>query len=392
MKTIYALGLGIALVATPAPVQAASTGTVTLGAYLRYKAASGKKNNLVITRSGNVVTFDDTVTLKAGTGCKAVPGHKTVVTCTFDSSTVVVKLGDKNDTFVNKTGMAVNAYGGTGNDKLTGGSGGDKLDGATGNDKLYGGDGRDFLSGGSGNDLLDGGNGDDGLADDESDGGNDTLVGRLGNDYLNGGAGKDVYWGSGGDDMMSEAQVSSDIFHGGTGVDTVDYSYRRKLVVADLDGRTGDDGVSGEKDTIHTDVEGLRGELSSSRFTGNENNNILVGGLRDDILNGLGGDDELAGNSGKDTVDGGAGADRIEGGEFADKLRGGPGNDVITGDGGIDKIDGDDGDDKLFGWRTYAPPNEPSPFDDYLGGTLNGGAGVDLCDEGRSGSKVNCES
>lgn len=389
MKTIYALGLGVALIATPTPAQAASTGTVTLGAYLHYKAASGKKNSLVITRTGNVVTFDDTVTLKAGKGCKAVAGHKTVVTCAFDASTMVVTLGDKNDTFVNRTGMAVNAYGGSGNDRLTGGSGGDKLDGGTGNDKLYGGDGADAHLGGPGDDLLDGGDGDDDFDGDEGD---DTLTGRLGDDYLDGGAGKDVYWAGGGDDTMAENQVSADVFHGGTGVDTVEYTYRSKVVVADLDGRTGDDGVSGEKDTLHTDVEGLRGGGSSSRFTGNEQNNILIGGAGDDVLLGLGGDDELNGDWGRDTVDGGSGADRIEGGEFVDKLRGGPGNDVITGGGGIDTIDGDDGDDQLYGWRTYAPPVEPDPYDDYLGGTLNGGAGADLCDEGRSGTEVNCES
>jgi serralysin len=384
-----ALGVGLALLAAPTPVQAASTGTVSLGVYLRYKAANGKKNSLVITRSGNKVTFDDTVTLKAGKGCKAVSGHKTVVTCTYDSSTMVVKLGDKNDTFVNKTGMAVNAYGESGNDNLTGGSGGDKLDGSTGSDKLYGSAGGDALFGGSGNDLLDGGDGDDSF---EGGDGNDTLVGRLGNDFLNGAAGQDVYWAGGGDDTMDESVVSSDVFHGGTGVDTVDYFDRQKLVVADLDGRTGDDGVSGEKDTIHTDVEGLRGGQAVSRLTGNEQNNILIGGEGNDVINGLGGDDELEGARGKDTVDGGAGADRIQGSEFADTLRGGPGNDVISGGDGIDTINGDDGDDKLYGWRAEAPPIEPDPFDDYLGGVLNGGDGTDLCDEGRSGSKVNCES
>jgi Ca2+-binding RTX toxin-like protein len=315
--TAAALGVVTALAAAPVPAQAASTGTVSLGVYLRYKAASGKKNNLVITRSGNRVTFNDTVTLKAGKGCKAVSGDKTAVTCTYDSSTMVVKLGDKNDTFVNKTGMAVNAYGESGNDNLTGGSGGDKLDGSTGSDKLYGGAGGDGLLGGSGNDLLDGGDGDDGF---EGGDGNDTLVGRLGNDFLNGAAGKDVYWAGGGDDTMDDAGVSADVFHGGAGVDVVDYSNRKKPVVADLDGRTGDDGQSGEKDTIHTDVEGLRGSQAGSRLTGNEQNNFLTGGLGNDILNGLGGDDELIGDAGRNTLDGGIGADRCDVGQSGSKV------------------------------------------------------------------------
>jgi Ca2+-binding RTX toxin-like protein len=288
--TAAALGVVTALAAAPVPAQAASTGTVSLGVYLRYKAASGKKNNLVITRSGNRVTFNDTVTLKAGKGCKAVSGDKTAVTCTYDSSTMVVKLGDKNDTFVNKTGMAVNAYGESGNDNLTGGSGGDKLDGSTGSDKLYGGAGGDGLLGGSGN------------------------------DFLNGAAGKDVYWAGGGDDTMDDAGVSADVFHGGAGVDVVDYSNRKKPVVADLDGRTGDDGQSGEKDTIHTDVEGLRGSQAGSRLTGNEQNNFLTGGLGNDILNGLGGDDELIGDAGRNTLDGGIGADRCDVGQSGSKV------------------------------------------------------------------------
>jgi serralysin len=384
-----ALGVATVLLVTPTPAQAASTGTVSMGIYLHYKAASGKKNNLVLTRSGNTLTFDDTVALKAGKGCKAVPGHKTVVKCTVDRHTMVITLGNKNDTFVNKTGLRTNVYGGSGNDKLTGGSGDDKLDGGSGTDKLYGGNGADALIGQAGNDLLDGGNGDDDFDGDE---GNDILVGRLGNDYLDGGPGKDVYWAGGGDDIMEETDASSDVHHGGTGVDEVSYSDRLKLVVADLDGRTGDDGISGEKDTIDTDVEKLHGGHRGSRLTGNAGNNILVGGEGDNVINGLGGDDELDGGWGKDTIDGGDGADRINGHEFVDTLRGGAGNDVITGGDGIDKISGDDGDDKLYGWRVEAPPIEPNPFDDYLGADLNGGAGSDLCDEGRSGSKVNCES
>jgi Ca2+-binding RTX toxin-like protein len=388
------LGLGSLILAAPA--QAAGTGTVALGSYLQYKAAKGKKNKLVVTRTGNKITFDDTVSLKAGKGCKAVSGHKTVVTCTVSNpGTVIVTLGDKNDSFVNKTSLRFNVYGGSGNDKLTGGSGIEMLDGGTGSDKLYGNAGDDLLRGKSGNDLLDGGDGYDRLEGAE---GNDTLVGRTGRDSIDGAAGKDVVWAGAGDDQILDGPgKSTDVFHGGTGFDRLSYLGRTKSIIADADGRSGDDGESGERDTIDLDVEGLEGSRGNDRLTGNASANVLLGNGGDDVLIGLGGNDLLEGWSGKDTLDGGAGDDEVDGGFDNDTLTGGPGADLVVGGDGFDRLTGADGDDKLYGWIVPAepddgPPVEHDPDDDRLGGALDGGAGADFCLEGKTGTRVNCES
>jgi serralysin len=385
-----ALGFGSILLATPA--QAATTGVVTAGTYLEYKAASGKTNNLVVTHSGTTFTFDDTVTLKAGKGCKAVSGHKTMVTCKVNSpGTVIVTLGDKNDTFVNQTPMKFNVYGGSGNDNLTGGPNNDRLDGGTGNDKLYGGAGNDQVRGRAGNDLLDAGDGNDWVDGHE---GNDTLVGRLGSDKLDGGTGQDVYWAGGGFDFMLDSGTSADIFHGGADADQVSYAGRDKTIVADLDGRSGDDGQSGEKDTIDIDVERLVGGSGNDRLTGNAADNKLDGDTGKDVLIGLGGDDVLWGWTGKDTLDGGDGADWLDGSYDADTLTGGAGNDRIEGGDGLDKISGDAGDDRLFGWveQDGGPPIDPDGTMDHLGGYLDGGADTDFCDAGATGTKINCEA
>jgi serralysin len=389
-----ALGFGTILLATPA--QAATTGTVFVNTVssVEFKAANGKKNNLVVTSSGNKLIFDDSVALKAGKGCKAVSGHKTMVSCALNKpSTMVVTLGDKNDIFVNRTGVKFNVYGGAGNDTLTGSSNNDRLDGGTGNDKLYGGAGNDQVRGRDGNDLLDGGDGKDWI---DGHAGNDTLVGRLGNDELNGGSGKDVYWAGGGFDTMVDPGTSADVFHGGADGDSVSYADRTKAVVADLDGRSGDDGQSGEKDTIGADVERIYGGDGNDRLTGNAADNFLDGGDGNDVLFGLGGNDVIRdSSSGKDTIDGGDGDDWLEGGEGADTLLGGAGADRIEGGDGLDKIAGGAGDDTLYGWQAPqdgGDPVDPDPSDDYLGGALDGGADTDFCDAGRSGTRINCES
>ena len=90
---------------------------------MQYKAAKGKQNKVVVTRSGNTVTVDDKVAVKAGKGCKAVKGDKTKVRCTTKKAPTRVRVYtyDRNDSIVNKTGLATTADGGTGNDSITGG-------------------------------------------------------------------------------------------------------------------------------------------------------------------------------------------------------------------------------------------------------------------------------
>ncbi|WP_328464256.1 calcium-binding protein [Actinoplanes sp. NBC_00393] len=365
---------GLALLATisvgalAAPAQAATTGVATVsGTKVQYKAASGKQNKVLITRSGNTITIDDQVAVKAGKGCKAVAGDKSKVRCTPSAAPtrVTVYTYDRVDTIVNSTDVRMTADGGTGGDRITGGSRGDKIkggsgadrisslagndyvDGGTGNDTIAAGDGADTLHGDTGNDTLRGGNGDDTIFGEAGhdklygDAGSDILLGYQGRDRISGGADNDILYG----DMSSDA-VSADILLGGSGVDTADYSNYRKAVRVDLDG-VADDGRPGEKDRVGADIEAIEGGLGDDTLTGNSSFNFLTGGLGDDVL------------------------------------RGGAGNDSLDGSAGRDKLYGESGDDILYG------VDEPAGADRLDGGT-NGAVGDD-CFRGRGDTATACE-
>ena len=119
-----------------------------------------------------------------------------------------------------------------------------------------------------------------------------------------------------------------------------------------------------------------------ARATGDEGNDLLIGGDADDLLRGGngndrlvggGGDDELIGGDGVDVLSGGAGndllegeagADQLFGGQGVDHLVGGPGDDQLSGEEGADLLRGEDDDDVIVG----GPDNDQ----------LWGGAGNDI--------------
>lgn len=74
-------------------------------------------------------------------------------------------------------------------------------------------------------------------------------------------------------------------------------------------------------------------------ISGDDSNNVLVGGAGNDFLYGHGGDDELRG---------GAGDDHMQGGSGDDRLYGEAGRDKLYGQEGADLLDGGDGADELF--------------------------------------------
>ncbi|MBB2943433.1 Ca2+-binding RTX toxin-like protein [Actinoplanes lutulentus] len=225
-----AAGLATAFFASPAQAATAAKAEV-LGesnTTVRFAAAAGQVNSLVITVSGRTVTLNDKVAIKAGKGCKAVKGDKTKVKCTTAKkpTELSVTLGNKNDTVTNKTGIALFAEGGTGKDVLRGGSGADTLFGGAGNDKIYGYGGADNLQGSLGNDTI--------------------RAGR-GNDYVEGGPGKDkIYGDAGNDDLIGgvldgDAPDSDDVIHGGTGNDYLLGGYGNDS----LYGNAGNDNLAG---------------------------------------------------------------------------------------------------------------------------------------------------
>ncbi|WP_052720733.1 calcium-binding protein [Actinoplanes rectilineatus] len=304
---------------TGTPAEAASTGSAkTDGNVVTFTAGKGKTNKVTITRSGTTFTIDDRVKVKAGKGCKAVKGDSTRVKCKVNALNLgephVVKLGDGNDTLVNKSGQYLRAYGGTGRDKLTGGSSRDWLYGESGNDVLYGQGAADELHGGTGADQLHGG----------------THM-----DLLYGESGDDVLWGGRDDDQMFGG-TGADEFHGESGrFDTVRYDDRTVPVIVSIGGRKGDDGAKGEHDTVHTDVEDIRGGTGDDRLTGGTASDHLYGGDGDDIIRGGDNDDGLIGGPGRDRIYGEAGNDQLLGFDAGssrdpDLLDGGVGGDYCA--------------------------------------------------------------
>ncbi|BEL10809.1 hypothetical protein Q0Z83_090000 [Actinoplanes sichuanensis] len=336
------------LVSTPASAAATGVVSVVEKTKVRYKAAAGKQNRVVVTRSGRTIVVDDQVAIRAGVGCKQVEGDRTKVSCALSKAPTRVQVYtyDRYDAVTNRTDLPMSADGGTGNDILVGGRRGDRLLGGAGADRLYGGAGQDYLDGRHGNDLifggdgadmihgwlgndtLHGGNGDDHVWGEEGDdrihgeAGQDDLAGYQGSDYLHGGDGDDSLAG----DVYTDG-IAADVMLGGAGFDQVDYGDYQKAISVDLDGARRDDGRPGEHDTVGSDVEGIYGGWAGDRLVGNAADNGIMGYTGDDVIHGGGGNDWLDGLDGSDRVYGGAGDDWLSGDDRpnadADRLDGG---------------------------------------------------------------------
>ncbi|MDT8855429.1 calcium-binding protein [Paracoccaceae bacterium Fryx2] len=286
--------------------------------------------------------------------------------------------------------------GGTGNDTLSGMGGNDRLVGAAGNDLLEGDLGDDTLLGGAGADTLDGGDGVD-LADytgstaavvvdlglgiaSGGDAAGDVLIGienltgtaladELTGDenanLLNGAAGNDTLTGEGGIDTLVGG-AGSDVLDGGSGTDMADYSGSALAVTVSLATGTGTAGDAAGDVLIL--IENLRGSTKADRLTGDDFDNVLIGGAGADTLTGNGGNDtadysdsvlgvavslatgtggdaqgdvlsgieHLTGSALADTLTGSTGDNRLIGGDGDDLLTGGAGRDTLTGGAGID--------------------------------------------------------
>ena len=300
--------------------------------------------------------------------------------------------------------------GGDGNDDLGGDNGDDSMDGGWGGDRIAGGSGTDladYSSRGSGVDLSVDGAADDGepgegdnLADDV-----EKLTGGAGDDHIAGGALANTITGGGGNDRL-DGGAGADTLAGGDGEDVADYGSRGGPVTVDLDNGA-DDGESGERDNVRTDVEDVAGGQGDDRLTGDADVNALIGNGGADAVYGGRGDDALDGGDGEDTLRGEGGADRLSGGggsdlaDYSDRSRGvqvaldgiandgeaGESDDVagdverVTGGSGDDKLAGDGADNVLSGAGGRDVINA-GPGNDLLDGgagddTLQGGAGAD---------------
>jgi len=314
LLTVGAVGT----VAVPAQA-AAYVGTVAVerSSIVAYVAQLGViKHNVSITRSGRTVTIDDSVQVKAGTGCSAVSGDKTKVRCTLktDPTWLRIVLGGYDDVLVNRTDISMTADSGSGNDRVTGGSNRDIIDGNLGADAIWGMGGNDDISDSYGNNALSGGDGADlifsGFGNDRIYGGNgdDSINGFLGNDIEDGGPGNDRFFENGDPNGSADA----DSFIGGAGNDYLSYQMRTKPVTADADAVHGDDGAAGEHDSIGTSVEAISGGSGNDRLIGTTRNDILYGESGNDVIAGSTGNDLLIGGPGRDYVNGAGGSDQCE--------------------------------------------------------------------------------
>lgn len=335
------------------PGPSGSQGTVSVsGGVMRFVAASGKRNRLVLTRdAGGPYTLTSPYpvegTLTAGTGCTQV--GVTTVTCPSASVTSVrAELGDGDDLYTSTVTVPTTVLGGDGGDSITTGSHNDTLNGGAGADQLRGGGGVDTLIGGPQNDTIDGGSSPDTVdysAETTSVQANlatglvyvgteiDTLTsvenirGGSGNDQLTGGPLSDGLFGNGGADTLDGAGATdsldggpgglgdTDTFIGGTGSgDNVSYQSRTTPVYISING-VADDGGALEGDNIQTSVEVVHGGSAGDWMSGSPNADYLYGYGGADVVDGLGGDDYFEGGAGgagdADTFTGGAGVDTV---------------------------------------------------------------------------------
>ena len=300
-------------------------------------------------------------------------------------------VGDAGDDVMTGGASFDRFDGGEGNDTMTGGSGEDSFesdDGPDGADAIRGGDDFDDVSYRRDNgvrisldNLADDGEGcpgggcegDDvgadvervstGIGDDLligsgapnqffTDDGDDTINGRGGTDRIFASRGQDLLFGGSGDDSLFGSEDEdvmragpgddvlfsgfldddSDQAFGGSGLDVADYSEANAPVKVSLDNAVGD-GVAGENDNVHRDVEDVIGSDFGDLLVGSRAANELDGRDGRDRLRGFGGADGLDGGRAADLLVAGAGADALDGGAGPDRLlaRGGGADDLSCG-------------------------------------------------------------
>ena len=219
-------------------------------------------------------------------------------------------------------------FGNEARDILFGDEGDDALNGGADNDLLFGGDGKDMVAGDEGNDVLDGGTGHDELSGGS---GNDTVLGQAGDDKVAGGGGTDILvggadrdWvdgGAGDDTIAGDGDQVTDLYDGGEGSDTLDYSSMSQAIEIDLNAGTASGQEIGQ-DTIWNFEVILAGH-------GDDN---VIGSARDERIEAGAGDDLVQDNGGSDIVAGGAGNDAVM--AAADSA-----DDYYDGQSGFDTLD-----------------------------------------------------
>lgn len=233
----------------------------------------------------------------------------------------------------------INAFMGTGNDKVVSGSGNDSLRGDEGNDTLIAGAGNDSLDGGDGNDVLTAG------------AGNDYIITRSG----------DTATGSTGDDLFSVYDMQTGSIDGGADSDSLRFEGSYDISGATITGVEnallyGNDSMTAAQFDAFATIAGYNTGYTSATVvltTGGTASASLSASLTANFtLYGSGDADIITFNAGfAATIYAymGAGNDSVTTGAGNDSLRGDDGNDSLFGLAGIDSLDGGNGLDSLDG-------------------------------------------
>lgn len=435
-RTEGRLNLDKALRNVPSPARPAGAASVVSGE-LRLTGGTGASNEIIVSATSTAYVVEDLLSpITPSSGCTAVTTSK--VSCAktgitslnlslgdgYNSASVPVKLpltytgGSSIDRVTAGYGSA-NITTGGGNDRVYGGTGNDTISTGAGTDTVYGGLGDDAINAGDDKDIVAGDEGDDtislGAGNDqtvtEREAGDDTIHGDAGEDWIFGGEGIDELYGDddndvieastgdsstvsggNGDDFLRSA-AGRQTFSGDAGTDTISYQSHTTGVTIKLN-NSAVSGVSGENDTILSDIENVVGSPYADTIVGSAANNSLDGADGADNVSGGDGNDVLeagspdlaadvyAGGNGTDTIDyaptdymtsargvsvsldgtandgivslgeadnvlndieniaGTDAADRLDGNASANVLTGRGGDDVLIGRAGTDTYDG----------------------------------------------------
>ena len=190
----------------------------------------------------------------------------------------------------------------------------------------------------------------------------DHITGTGGANYIDGGGGQDEIHSGGGDDYII-GRIGAGLFDGGTGFDTIDYSYETGgAATIDLMNGTGGTGISAG--SIYVSIEAAVGTAFDDSLTGTSGDDQLTGGAGADLIDGGDGESDTAvyvgravridlstGTGSWNEAEGDilSGIENVIAGATMDMLIGDAGANLLDGRAGNDLLSGRDGDDILIG-------------------------------------------
>jgi Ca2+-binding RTX toxin-like protein len=304
----------LGMILFPSATGWASTVSVD-GDFVRYVAASGESNDLVITRTGADFRYSDAgASITAGAGC-VMDGADAL--CPGDGFFVYVDLDDGDDSADLLENVWGRALGGAGDDIVNGfGS----VEGGPGDDRLSG----SYLLGGEGDDQFLLAAGPPAFEVTAYGGpGNDTMQGHVGGDSFYPGLGDDNIDGGGGFDVINA-------WDGGPNL---------RLTPTALFGEGSDTLRSIEAATLAVDGPGravynARAWRRRLVIWADSGNDLIVGGSGPDLIYAGAGNDVIHGRAGRDEIRAEEGADVLFSRDRQwDIVDGGPGRDRARVDG-----------------------------------------------------------